>query len=338
MLAARKNGQIAMSNSTPGRVSARFNYLIPSTASSLYRNGKVFLRRDADGNDSELTGVEMNASDHPLIDARSLPAGAAPELQRNGFELLDAPPFEPELDFFDQHAVITRYYPDCVRIVEQTTGGKAFAFDHNLRSAPDKQGGRRIKGGQQVQEPIQMVHGDYTLTSGPQRLRDLSKPPSGNDTLKHFLRDNEALVAPDVAEAALAAGGRFALINLWRNISAEPVAKHPLALCDGRSVEPTDLVVFELHYVDRIGENYFAKSSDRHRWHYYPHMNRDEALLIKQWDSQGTLARSQGRDPDGSDPEAPCTFSFHTAIESPSQPADAPERQSIEVRCVVIYS
>ena len=33
---------------------------------------------------------------------------------------------------------------------------------------------------------------------------------------------------------------------------------HPLALCDAQTVEPDDLVVFEIHYADRVGENYFA--------------------------------------------------------------------------------
>ena len=100
-------------------------------------------------------------------------------------------------------------------------------------------------------------------------------------------------------------GRRFAIINLWRNIAEEPVATHPLALCDAQSVHPQDLVVFEIHYQDRVGENYFAKHSQTHRWYYYPAMTRDEALLIKQWDSAGSLARSRGAYPDASDGEAP---------------------------------
>ena len=66
-------------------------------------------------------------------------------------------------------------------------------------------------------------------------------------------------------------------------------------------------------------------------------MTGDEALLIKQWDSAGTLARTQGAVGDGSDLQAPCTFSFHSAFEDPDTPPDAPDRWSIEVRCLVIY-
>ena len=140
-----------------------------------------------------------------------------------------------------------------------------------------------------------------------------------------------------MAEHALGEGGRFAIINVWRNIAKEPVATHPLALCDGQSVHIEDLVVFEIHYQDRIGENYFARHSPQHKWFYYPEITGDEALLIKQWDSAGTLAQSQGAKSDASDPDAPCTFSFHSAFEDPSTPEDAPDRWSIEVRCMVVY-
>jgi len=110
-------------------------------------------------------------------------------------------------------------------------------------------------------------------------------------------------------------------------------------LCDAASVRPEHLVVFEIHYAERIGENYFAKHHDGHRWYFYPGMTRDEALLIKQWDSAGRLARTKGAQPDADAAvSAPCTFSFHSAFEDPATPPDAPERWSIEVRCVALYS
>jgi hypothetical protein len=49
------------------------------------------------------------------------------------------------------------------------------------------------------------------------------------------------------------------------------------------------------------------------------------------------LARSEGAVSDGTDAEAPCTFSFHSAFEDPATPLDAPDRWSIEVRCIVLY-
>ena len=315
----------------------RFHYLRPSTPSSLYRNGKVFMQRDPNGDDAGVSGLEHETHETTVFDARTDSRSPAGGLDRQGFELRNHPLEDPGLDFLDLEQLAHRYYPHCEQIVQDATGGRAFAFDHNVRSVLGKKSGKRISGGQPVQQPLHMVHGDYTLTSGPQRLRDLGQPPSRNDTLRQILRANTSLLAPDLVEDAFAENGRFAIINVWRNIAPEPVASHPLALCDSRTVRPEDLVVLEIHYEDRIGENYLAKHDPRHRWSYYPAMTRDEALLLKQWDSAGGLARSEGTQSDGEDPSRPSTFSFHSAFADPASPPDAPDRNSIEVRCVVLY-
>jgi hypothetical protein len=327
--------------SSPARAPATtgaFHYLAASVRHSLYRNGEVLTHRDRDGSDSGTAGVLIERREVTVHDARRL-AGEAPlTLASNGFEILSRPLGRVDLDFLQHEQVVREYYRDCARVVREATGGaRAFAFDHNLRSAQGKKSGRRIEGGQQVQAPAHIVHGDYTLTSGPQRLRELARPPSGNDTLRPFLPEGRCLIPQEQVDRALAEGGRFAIINVWRNIAAEPVATHPIAFCDARSVHPEDLVVFEIHYADRVGENYFSKHASRHRWYFYPAVTRDEVLLIKQWDSAGTLARSQGAAGDDLDPEAPCTFSFHSAFQDPSTPSHAPDRWSIEVRCAVLY-
>jgi hypothetical protein len=312
------------------------DYLEASAHSSLYRNGKVLTRRDPDGSDAGTVGVLKEQREISIHNARLLKEGDRCTAKMNGFELLTRPKTSA-IDFLDQNQVVQKYYGQCAEIVREATGAQAFAFDHNIRSATGKKSQQRIAGGQQVQGPARIVHGDYTLTSGPQRLRDLAKPPTGNDTLRDILGAGRSLISPKMVERALDDGGRFAIINVWRNIAKEPVAMYPMALCDGQSVHPDDLVVFEIHYQDRVGENYFAKCSPRHQWFYYPAMTGDEALLIKQWDSAGKLARSQGAEADSSDPQLPCTFSFHTAFEDTSTPPDAPDRWSIEVRCIVLY-
>ena len=315
----------------------KLNYLAPDVASSLFRNGEVLIRRNTQGSDSGAKGVTIDAHTMPIRDARALSNGDAPTVTRNGFELIASPLVDTDLDFLNHETVVRDYYPHCVAAVETATGARAYAFDHNVRSASGKETKKQIDGGQEVQGPAHVVHGDYTLTSGPQRLRDLTQPPAINDTYKFMLADGDSLVDTATAHQALSKHGRFAIINVWRNIAAEPVATHPMAFCDGQSVEPDDLVVFEIHYTDRIGENYFAKHMDRHQWSYFPHVTRDEAILIKQWDSAGPLAASNGDRSDASDPAAPCSFSFHSAFEDPNTPENAPDRWSIEVRCLVIY-
>ena len=321
-----------------GGKTGSFNYLDQSIRHSLYRNGEVLTRRDRDGSDDSDVGVVLEKREMMVHNARLLNPGERRTVAVNGFEMITRPFAEPGLDFFHHNQIVQTYYRDCAQVVQETTGARhVFAFDHNIRSAAGKQNKRQIAGGQQVQGPAHLVHGDYTLTSAPQRLRDLANPPSVNDTLHSILDEGQSLVGSEMVERALDDGGRYSIINVWRNIADEPVATHPVALCDGQSVQPEDLVVFEIHYQDRVGENYFAKHSPRHQWYYYPDMTGEEALLIKQWDSAGKLARSQGAEGDASDGKSPCTFSFHSAFEDPATPPDAPDRWSIEVRCVVLY-
>ena len=314
-----------------------FRYMHPSAESSLYRNGKVLTRRDRDGSDSDRIGVDLKEHEMSIIDARTLSASERPSLAANGFEVINRPMADPDLDFLEHESVVRAYYPECAEVVRSATGAAAVAaFDHNVRSATGKSGKLRISGGQQVQGPAHLVHGDYTLTSAPRRLRDLARAPSMNDTYRTVLAEGETLLDPQAVERAIR-HGRFAIVNVWRNIAREPVATRPLAMCDALSVRPEDLVVFEIHYGDRIGENYFAKHDPRHRWVHWSAMTRNEALLIKQWDSAGEMARSEGARGDADSEGRPCTFSFHSAFEDPATPPDAPDRWSIEVRCAALY-
>ncbi len=311
-----------------------FNYLDATMQSTLYRNGQVRIDRDQDGSDSQIVGARFDQREVPVIDGRSLPDAERPTLVANGFELTQRP-LPGAVDFFDQHQVVHDYYLDCAALVSSATGFDAIAFDHNVRSATGRKAARRIDGGQRVQGPARVVHGDYTLTSAPQRLRDLGEAATGNDTWADLVEPGAPLIAPERVESVLESG-RFSIINVWRSIVPEPVQAHPMAFCDAQTVEPEDLVVFEIHYADRIGENYFSKHADRHRWTTFPQMRMHEALLIKQWDSAGALARSQGRHGDHSDPTGDSTFSFHSAFDDPQAPDDAPDRWSIEVRCMVL--
>jgi len=310
------------------------HFLTPETESSLYRNDRVRMNRDDRGNFVDSEGIETEPRELAIRDARQLPAANAMTLMSNGFELRQAP--VASYDFLDHHEVITGYYKDCEQIVAEATGARVWAFDHNIRSAGGQAEKREVKGGQDVQGPAHIVHGDYTLRSARERLTQLTRAPSVNDTLREVIPEGQALIPEDAANRALASGGRFAIINVWRNIESEPVATHPLALCDGQDVGTQDLVVFEIHMPDRVGENYWAKYNERHTFYCYPAMTRDEVLLIKQWDSAGPLAQSDGVQADN-EADGPCTFSFHSAFDDPHTPEDAPDRWSIEVRCVVVY-
>jgi hypothetical protein len=162
---------------------------------------------------------------------------------------------------------------------------------------------RRIPGAEDrrdgVRQPVRRVHVDHTAKSGPQRVRDLL----GGD-------------APDLLR------GRVQIINVWRPIKG-PLLDAPLAVCDARSVEPKDLVPSDLIYPNRIGEVYSVTYRPAHRWYYFRGMRADEALLLKCYDS-----KIDGR----------ARFAPHTAFTDPEAPANAPLRESIELRALVFHA
>jgi hypothetical protein len=225
-----------------------------------------------------------------IRNGRPLQAGLT--LDREGFALLRRP--TQAANFHDDAAVRATYYPEVERLVKEATGAaRVVIFDHTLRNAANA--GRDGNG---VREAVQRVHNDYTVKSGPQRVRDLFPAAEADDLLGH----------------------RFAMINVWRPIRG-PVRDMPLAVADAASIELDDLVASDLIYRDRIGETYGVRFSPRHRWFYFPEMTTDEALLIKVYDSDEARAR----------------FSAHTAFADPTAPADAAPRESIEVRTFAFF-
>jgi hypothetical protein len=149
-----------------------------------------------------------------------------------------------------------------------------------------------------LRQPATRVHVDHTAKSGPQRVRDL---------------------IPADADALLR--GRVQVVNIWRPIRG-PLLDAPLAVCDARSVAPDDLVPSDLIYPNRVGETYSVTYRPAHRWFYFPEMRVDEALLLKCYDSE-----TDGR----------ARFAPHTAFTDPTTPADAPPRESIELRTLVFH-
>lgn len=230
-----------------------------------------------------------------ISDARSL--SGAPSVHREGFELWHAP--SQIVNFRDCEEVKRVYYDECAELACAVTGGtRAYVFDHQVRKREDGRPpltfGRHGDGSQPA--AAGRIHNDYTEASGARRLGLILGP-------------NE-----------IGAVGRYCIVNIWRSI-AGPIQDTPLALCDARSVSAADLVVSEIRYRNRSGEIYLLAGSPRHRWFYYSEMDRDEALLFKQYDSQiSGVAR----------------FVPHAAFDLPNIPAEAPLRESIEVRCLVV--
>ena len=312
--------------STVTRVPGIMNYVTDNT-------NEVNVYRDVKGHDSEYIGAEWDQVEVPIHNARLFPH--TPSLDKEGFELL-VKPVTNSVDFLDQDSVIDNYYPECEEFLKSVLDPKAQVvkcFDHNVRvSYQMKKSNDEAKRQGQLHVPLGMVHGDYTKTSGPNRFKNLCQPPKANDILKSRLKD-KPLLDPMLVDEMLEGKRRFQLINIWRNIDPEePVQQFPLACVDASTSPASDgsLKTLYLHYSDRIGENYFVSHRKQHKWCYFPRMTHDEALLIKQWDSRGAIARED----DESDLS---TFSIHSAFHDATSTGTSPPRKSIEVRCAVIW-
>ena len=213
---------------------------------------------------------------------------------REGFELH---PFSARFDQFDDDASIKSvFYRQIVEFVIQNTGAKRVeVFDHTIR----KRLPADLKAQTTVQRPaVLLVHSDYTVASGPQRVRDL---------------------VPDEADALLQR--RVALYNVWKPLYRR-VEELPLAVCDATTHAPEDMLRMELKYRERTGEIYVMRWSPKHRWVYFPQMEASQALLLKTYDSE-----TDGR----------ARFMGHSAFEDPSTLPDAPRRESIEVRTMAFF-
>ncbi|HEV7393651.1 MAG TPA: CmcJ/NvfI family oxidoreductase [Burkholderiales bacterium] len=230
-----------------------------------------------------------------ITDARGLES--APTLSREGFRLCDVP--TALSDFVDEAAIKSVYYPEAAELARAVTGAKAaYVFDHLVRKRePGARAltfGRRVAGDKPSANGC--VHNDYTEASGPRRMA---------------LVLGEKVIEPS----------RYAIVNIWRPING-PVLDAPLALCDARTIVSADLVASDVHYATRTGEIYLVKYSPRHRWFYFPEMERNEALIFKQYDSLAAAPR----------------FVPHAAFDHPHTPPNAPLRESIEARCLVVFA
>ncbi|MFM2129695.1 MAG: hypothetical protein RL477_1241 [Pseudomonadota bacterium] len=217
--------------------------------------------------------------------------GGELSLDREGFRLAR---HETKVkDFYDEAEVRGVYYAELEGLVKRETGcARVHIFDHTRRAGDEEtRNSRKVKG------PVRHVHNDYTEWSGPQRVRDLL-PAEADELLRH----------------------RFQVVQVWRAVRG-PILSSPLGICDARSIAADDLIATARVYPNRRGEIYHVAFNPAHRWHYFPQMTRDEALVFKCYDSRTDVAR----------------FTVHCAFNDPTTPPGAPPRESMEARLLCFF-
>jgi hypothetical protein len=265
-------------------------------------------------------GVEFNTGlyqPHRVTIRNARPERAGFTLDGNGFTLADHK--SRVRDFFDKAEVDAVYPGEVVEIVKQLTGADFVApLGWMARTSGDI-------------APQPKAAAGYTHQGGLQ-------PPAGEAHVDMLPDRAERMAAAIYAKAA--PGGkpyrRFIASSVWRAFSAPP-QDWPLAVCDGSSVAPDEGTANTMVVVDALPDREAMLApmanedqlpaaaifcfSPRHRWWYFPDMNRDEILMLKFHDSDRTTA---WRTP-------------HTAFHDPSDPA-AKIRESIEFRSIAYFT
>jgi hypothetical protein len=180
---------------------------------------------------------------------------------------------------------------------------------------------------------LELSGADLVLVNSPGILRFSERSPQSgaldNSRPARFAHvDVSDPTARMFAERAAPPGRevkRFVHYNIWRAISAPP-QDVPLAVCDAGSVAAGDLLAADAVF-DKPGEPEWSfeglvlAHAAGHRWHWFPDMHRDEALVFKTHDSE------PGR--------AHCVP--HVAFDNRACPAHAPARASIEMRALAFW-
>jgi len=115
--------------------------------------------------------------------------------------------------------------------------------------------------------------------------------------------------------------GRYMLINVWRPITV--VKRAPFAVCDASTVTRSDLCDSEVR--GGLGDpnratlhGHAVSFNENQRWYYAPEMAPEEVLVFKLFDSDASAVQ----------------WTAHSAFKHPHTAADAPPRESIEIRTI----
>lgn len=236
------------------------------------------------------------------------------ELDTHGFVL--AAHESAVSDFFDNDEIADTYVDEAEALVARLTGADFVA----------SRGWMCRNSGEHKQRKVE----NYSHNGGIQ-------PPAAEAHVD-FTRESADAIAAATFEERFAGEKpyrRFLVTSLWRTFSPPP-QDWPLALCDGRSVERDEGTPNALVVVDEIpdqdtmlgelGPGQAVVTADvfryrpGHRWWYFSNMNRDEAILLKFYDSDDSVVQ---RVP-------------HTAFKDMSFPG-ANVRHSIELRSVAYF-
>ncbi|GIK07522.1 hypothetical protein Aspvir_003188 [Aspergillus viridinutans] len=248
-----------------------------------------------------------------ITDAR--PTKDSFTLDQHGFAYRDDPEgATPEilqlLRDNDVEKVRKVYYSHIEQLVKRETGAsRVIIFDHTSRKRRPELGTYENPTGKE--QPATMVHCDQSTKGALRRLEQ--NVPDHNEVLKN----------------------RVIMINIWRPLRG-PVEDWPLATMDYRTCDPN--LIYPTDLLDKAddyrGQTVTFGHADEQRWYYLDHQRTDEVTMIKIWDNQEGVEAKQKA---ASSADLVVPVCPHAAFKHPETPADAPPRESIEVRCFALF-
>ncbi|KAK6385909.1 hypothetical protein LTS17_001481 [Exophiala oligosperma] len=251
----------------------------------------------------------------------------------------------------ENESITTVMYDEVADILKKATGAtKVHTFSHLNRRDSRDAAERKVSTDPLLESdtsaidlltPARFVHIDQSRAGAVEVLRDEG---SGGPLDADLVRD------------CMSGRTRWAIINVWRPLDRPSVTKDPLAVCDSRTVEDSDLVTvrattprrpetqysdvtkgdgFDVLYMRHKSpqhQHHHHRQQQQQQWYFLDAQSPDEVLLIKCFDSQ-PQSRHGGRSSSVRTP--------HTAFVDPrysgSPEWDEKVRNSIEIRSLVFW-
>ncbi|KAI0813888.1 hypothetical protein GGR55DRAFT_484374 [Xylaria sp. FL0064] len=218
------------------------------------------------------------------------------QLDSHGFTTRRLPGFS---ELLDREVITTQYLPAVKNMLQSQLQdvGTVFVYDWRIRNSRPDTTDKQINFSDQTQPllPSNYAHIDAGPVSIFQRIQN-SFPASADNIIRQRIR----------------------AVNVWKPL-CNPVEEWALAVCDGTTVKPEDLVETDSVRQGSVSTNYYAKYAPEQMWYYLKHQSPDEALIFKHFDSE---------------PGVRAPYALHASIRQ-DVPVSAKPRQSIEVRMLI---
>ncbi len=220
-------------------------------------------------------------------------------------------------NFYDSAEVERVFYPEIEKLLLEFFPDATDALVYNHDVFDKDYGGDRTED-QDAKNPgvnaryANLVHNDLNDNSGRVRCRELL-----TKNLRNFGRQQHYTEV----EADAKMSRRFMSINLAKPM--ETVEQFPFVLCAWPSFADQPYITNYRVYDDRVGETTRFTCRPDHEWYWIPRQKPNEVSMLKCYDSvaDGSVSR----------------WSFHTACQDPTVPADAPCRKNVVVRSYVFF-